>query len=149
MHLWGDEEFDWEQLDESIKMVDSFMYFWGRIGVQSKEKFGCARIYVTFWDGSLHGILYPGYYHSKFPQWLWKLDIHYISRITKWLRLTKLINWYQFKIYGIAYSRAIKAFPKVKIELVIDADAEGLIKERPAIMRMYRFRSFVDKIFDR
>lgn len=146
MHRWGDEDFDWKALGESIDMVDSFMRFWGRIGVSSKEKYGTARIYVTFWDGSLHGLIYPGYAFSQFPKWLWKWDLYYIGPFVRWTRLARLANWYQSKIYGMAYSRAIKRFPKVKVELVIDADHEGLIKEYETIMTMYRFRSFVETL---
>lgn len=139
MHQWGDEDFDWEQLDEAIEMVASFMRFWGRIGAQSKEKFGTARIYVTFWDGSLHGLIYPGYCSSQFPKWLWSFDLKVIGPFMRWTRLAKLANWYQSKIYGMAYSRAIRKFPKVKVELVISCDCDELIKEREAIMMMYVF----------
>ena len=146
MHNWSDDSFDWKQLDESIEMVDSFMRFWGRIGVNSKEKFGTARIYVTFWDGTLHGMVYPGYHFSQFPQWLWSFDLKYIGPFLRWTRLQKLIFWYQRKIYSKAYSRAIKAFPKIKIELVVAADREELIKEYKTIMAMYRFRNFVERL---
>lgn len=149
MHLWGDEDFDWKQLGESIDMVDSFMRFWGRIGVQSKEKYGTARIYVTFWDGSLHGALYPSYVFNQMPKWLWKMDLDYIGPFIRWTRLPKLVNWYQSKIYGIAYSRAIKKYPKVKIELVIHADCENLIKEYRGIMLMYKFRSTLETLIRR
>ena len=115
------------------------MRFWGRIGVNSKEKFGTARIYVTFWDGSLHGLIYPGHVRCRFPKWLWSLDIKFISRFCHWTRITKLVNWYQSKIYSMAYSKGIKAFPKVKVELVVAADFDELIKERESIMIMYRF----------
>ena len=122
------------------------MRFWGRIGVNSKEKFGTARIYVSFWDGSLHGLFYPGYMRSKFPQWLWSLDIMYISRFLRWTRFPKIVGWYQSKIYGMAYRKGIRKFPKVKIELVVDADYPEFIKDRKAIMRMYRFRYLVEKL---
>jgi hypothetical protein len=39
----------------------------------------------------------------------------------------------------MAYSRAIKAFPKVKVELIIHAEYPELIKEFEAIDLMYRF----------
>lgn len=146
MHVWGDEDFDWKQLSESIDMVDSFMRFWGRIGVSSKEKYGTARIYVTFWDGSLHGMLYPGWCSSQFPKWLWKFDLFCIGPFMRWTRVASLVNWYQKKIYGMAYRRAIKKYPKIKVELVIDCDWEDLIPEREAIMQMYRFRSFVETL---
>lgn len=122
------------------------MRFWGRIGVNSKEKFGTARIYVTFWDGSLHGMLYPGHCYSHFPKWLWSFDLKVISPFIRKSGLCKLFNWYQSKIYGMAYSRAIKKFPKVKIELVVACDIDELIKERPGIIHMYHFRSFMETL---
>lgn len=149
MHNWSDDSFDWEQLDEAIDMVASFMRFWGRIGVYSKEKFGTARIYVSLWDGSLHGMLYPGYNLSKFPDWLWRCDVVYISSFIRWTRFNRLVNWYQEKIYSIAYSRALKRFPKMKIELVIAADFDELIKEYPAIMAMYNFRKVIETLLER
>lgn len=146
MHVWGDEDFDWKALDESIEMVGSFMRFWGRIGVNSKEKFGCARIYVTFWDGSLHGLLYPGWCSSQFPKWLWKFDLFCIGPFMRWTKIAHLVQRYQEKVYGMAYSRGIKRYPQVKVELVIDADHEALIKEYEPIMQMYRFRRFVETL---
>jgi len=149
VHNWKDRSFDWKQLDESIEMVSSFMRFWGRIGVNSKEKFGTARIYTLFWDGSLHGLIYPGYYSCQFPKWLWKLDCGFISPLVRWTRLPKLAHWYQRKIYSMAYSKGLKHFPAMKVELVIAADFDELIKERPAIMKMYRFRIFVRKLLQK
>ena len=149
MHMWSDKDFDWKQLYESIEKIDSYMRFWGRIGVISKEKFGTARICVTFWDGTLHGLLYPGYFFSQFPRWLWSFDLRFISPFTHWVGLSKLVNWYQKKIYAMAYSRAIKAFPKIKIQLVIAADFEELIKEYPAIITMHRFRRVVKTLLSR
>ena len=61
----------------------------------------------------------------------------------------ELKNKYQQMVYGMAYSRAIKAYPKIKIELVIAADHPELIKERKAIMTMYYFRCFVEKLLQR
>lgn len=122
------------------------MRFWGRIGVDSKEKFGTARIYVTFWEGTLHGMLYPGYCFSRFPKWLWSFDLLFIGPFLRWIRLQKLVYWYQIKIYSKAYSRAIKRFPKMKIELVVAADYEEFIKEHKAIMAMYRFRSVMERL---
>lgn len=149
MHLWGDKDFDWEQLDESIEMVGSFMRFWGRIGVSSKEKYGTARIYVTFWDGSLHGLVYPGYHVCKWPKWLWSFDLNVIGPFIRWTRLAKLAVWYQTKIYGMAYSKGIKRFPKIKVELVINADYEEFIKEYRSIETMYRFRRVIEDLLHR
>ncbi len=146
MHNWSDDSFDWKQLDESIQMVDSFMRFWGRIGVNSKEKFGTARIYVTWWDGSLHSMIYPGYHFCQFPKWLWKLDLNVIGPLMRFTRIQKFVYWYQRKIYSMAYSRALKRFPKMKVELVIAADFEELIEEHDAIMAMYNFRRVFKKL---
>lgn len=150
MHQWGDETFDWQQLDESIEKVDSFMRFWGRIGVASKEKFGCARIYVSFWDGTLHGLLYPsldwGNTRNRFPRWLQYLDSHCFTRLFSRMKLMHLVHWYQSKIYGMAYSRGLKAGPKVKIELVINADFPELIKQRKSIIAMYKFRCVIEQL---
>jgi len=149
MHDWSEDSFDWKMLDDGIDMISSFMRFWGRIGVNSKEKFGTARVYVMFWDGTLHGMLYPGYHFSQFPKWLWSFDLNWIGPFFRKTRLQKLFCWYQSKIYSMAYSRAIKKFPKVKVELVVACDIDELIKERPAIMAMYHFRSFVKTLLRR
>ena len=146
MHNWSDDSFDWKGLNESIYMMDSFMRFWGRIHVNSKEKFGTARLYVYFWDGSLHGLLYPGHVSSQFPKWLWSLDINYISKFIRRTRFHKLVQWWQYKVYGLAYAKALKYFPHIKAEIVCAADAPQLIKGYEDIMTKYQFCKLIEKI---
>lgn len=139
MHNWSDDSFDWKALNEAIEMLASFMRRWGRIGVHAKEKFGTARVSVYFWDGSLHGLCYPGFYSSQFPHWLWHLDIRYIAKLLIASRLNKLVYWYQRKVYSKAYNKVLAQFPNLKTELVCMADFPELIKEHDAIMAKYKF----------
>lgn len=146
MHQWGDDRFDWKSLDDAIHLVTSIMWRWGRIGAYGKEKYGTARIGVSFYDGSLHSLLYPGYVASQFPGWLWSWDLWYISKFCRFIRLTRLINWWQTKIYSYAYSRAIKQFPGIAIEIVCCADAPNLIPEFPSIMQKYSMIKTIRRI---
>lgn len=88
-----------------------------------------ARFYCYF-GLSLHHLVFPRHFvykHPKFPNWLWKLDIYYISPI-----LNKLFGWfwyrYQYWIYRKAYERAVKKFPHIKEEITCAADYPELLK---------------------
>ena len=40
-HYWGDEDFDWDSLYKAERELNRIMKRYGRIGVHSKEKYGC------------------------------------------------------------------------------------------------------------
>lgn len=128
MHDWGEDDFDWEGLNEAINYIDYVLVNYGRINVrQSKEKFGTARIYCSLgWDCFLN-ITHPRYVHYRpYPNWLKTFDIFYLSRIIPYL------NWfvvpYQKWIYKLAYKNAVKKHPHLKAEICCYADYRELLK---------------------
>lgn len=127
MHNWGDETFDWNGLDEAIDFIHTNLVRWGRIGVrQSKEKFGCARIYCSFGFNQLFSITHPGYAYSRYPQWLWNWDCVWGSRIIPWL-----FNWwvvpYHKWLYRKVYELACKKWAHLTTEICCDADFRELL----------------------
>lgn len=119
-HYWGEEGFDWSGLNEAINFIDKKLRFW-RIGVhQSKEKFGCARIYCSLGWYSLHNITHPGHAFSRYPNWLWSLDCKFLSKIVQMFNfiIFPIHKW----VYTNAYKKAIKKYPHLKEEICCDAD---------------------------
>ena len=127
MHDWSEEGFDWKGLDRAISMIADFCRRWGRIGAHAKEKYGTARVYVSFWDGTLHGLIYPGCAYSQFPQWLWVFDLTWIRRFTRLTKIHRIVHWWQKRVYGWAYLRALKRFPRLHLEILVCADHPELI----------------------
>lgn len=135
MHLWGEEGFDWEGLGDAIIKMDVYMRRWGRIGVYSKEKYGTARLYITWYYHGLFSLIYPGYIHygpwennpfiGRYLMWL---EFNIFQPLSQMLRLHILIHWWQNKIYNLAYQRAIKRYPHLIEEILCCADYPELIK---------------------
>ncbi len=120
MHSWGDSDVDWKGIQDCCDILYKICYKYGRFGGQIKEKYGTVRFYATF-STSLHSLVYPGYVYNQFPDWLWKLDIHYI---TPFLEKTvgKLVFWYQKKVYNYAYQKCLKKYPHLRDEILCCAD---------------------------
>ena len=137
IHIWGDKDFDWEALDGAIDTI----YWWtchiGRFGGQLKEKFGGLRFYAFFSDGTLYSLCKPGYYYCHWPKWWWRFDLAVISRFTRYSGLLWLIRRWQHFIYNLAYQRAIKKYPHIREEILMDADYLELIKGTEDIQAMW------------
>ncbi len=128
-HEWGDESFDWEGLDNAIDLVYDFCWKYGRFSGQVKEKYGNFRGYFHF-GLSLHSLIFPKYFvykHPKFPDWLWKADLRYITPVLNKLSGKPWRLWQHF-IYRTAYARALAKFPHLKDEIFEDADYPELLK---------------------
>lgn len=126
-HVWGDEDFDWKSLGEAIDLMHCFMSKWGRIGVDSKEKYGTARLYINWFDGSLYSMVKPGYYYYRWPNWFHVIDYNVIRNISNCTGFTYIFRKYQEKIYSLAYKKAIKRWPSIEEEIVCCADYPELI----------------------
>jgi hypothetical protein len=86
MHNWGDEKVDWEGIEDSAEFIGLNLRKWGRIGVrQYKEKFGTVRVYCHLGWSSFHDITHPGHCFSRYPKWLWCLDINYGTKFVPFL----------------------------------------------------------------
>lgn len=120
MHSWDDKDVDWKGINAAADYIGEFCRKWGRLGGQSKEKYGTVRFYVNFRTISLHSIFLPGYYHyAWFPKWLIKLDLYYISPILNTL-FGRIVFEYQHRIYNLAYTRALKKWPHLQGEILTD-----------------------------
>jgi len=128
MHFWGEENFDWNGLNEAIDYIETNLVRWGRINVrQAKEKFGTARIYCSLGWAQLLSITHPKSVFNRYPKWLWKLDCHYGTKIIPFL-----FNWfivpYHKWLYRKVYANAIKKWPHLKEEITCCADFSDLLK---------------------
>lgn len=125
MHFWGDGDFDWVGLDDSISMIAKNLKR-ARVNVRDyKEKYGTCRIYCSLGWYSLHDITHPGYVCYRYPKWLVHLDIYYLSKIVK------LLNWIVVPIhkwvYKNAYKKAVKKYPHLIEEICCCADYVDLL----------------------
>lgn len=156
MHHWGDDFKYWGEVSDAAQYIEDFLKRWGRIFVtQSKEKFGEVRVYCHFGGSSLHSFLFPGYHYKRpwFPQWLWVLDIYYLSKLFS--IFTKFgFGRYQKFIYRLAYKRAIKKYPMIKEEILSCPDYSELLddlwtKDDLRKQRDYWYKKFEEKEFRR
>ena len=103
------------------------------MGGQFKEKFGCVRYYVDMYL-SLHSLIFPRYWRIRFPKWLHRLDMKVITPVLNFF-FGRLWHHWQKYIYGRAYLRAIRKWPHLRGEILIDADyleyIPGVIKKEP------------------
>lgn len=123
MHYWGDGFLYFYQVGESAEYIGYFCRRWGRLNVTSmKEKYGTVRVYCSFGYLSLHILLYPGYVFKRpyWPNWLWKLDVYYISKVFNFFQPLIFI-WQKF-IYRLAYKKALKKWPMIRKEILACSD---------------------------
>lgn len=130
MHRWGDKDFTDEMFNDvenAAREIGEFCRKWGRINVrQTKEKYGTARVYCSFGWTQLFSITHPGYVYSRYPQWLWSLDVFYISRIIT--RLNWVVVPLHTRLYRYAYKRTIKRYPHIRSEILWAADYPECLK---------------------
>lgn len=121
MHSWGDKGVDWKGIGEAASFIAEYCRKYGRLGGPSKEKYGTVRFYASFGWLSLHTLIYPGYSFSRFPNWLWKLDVGYIGPTLDKLFGRLFIAW-QKKVYDRAYQEALRRWPHLRPEILCGAD---------------------------
>lgn len=112
---------DFIELDNIAYWIGEYCRKWGRLGGQTKEKYGTIRFYASFGGLSLHTLIYPGYVYSQFPNWLWKLDIWYISPVLQFFFEGLFVKWQMF-IYKRAYIKALYNWPQYRREIMQSAD---------------------------
>lgn len=139
-HEWGDEDFDWKSLYDAERMLIKILKIFN-IGVHSKEKYGVLRTSVYLFDGSLHHFMYPGYFYSQFPNWLWVFDINYIQPAMTSFPLkyiTKAIALFQVHVgYRLAYYLVMRKYPHIQEEICVDAQFPEAIIGGLAIHNKY------------
>lgn len=129
MHYWGD---DWPYWDDLYKAISEIMHIWkryGRIGTHGKEKWGKFRDQFWPWNGTITGLLYPGYVRIMTPNWFyWGIDQKLIRPFLLKTRLYKIVIWYQAIVYNYAIQKACKKYPNIVDELVSDLDWYQAVK---------------------
>jgi len=128
MHYWGDGFPYFADVGEAAEYLGDFCKRWARFRGQTKEKYGTARFYATMGHLSLHGLIYPGYYYSQSPAWLWSLDIYYISPALRFLFGRLYGKWCVF-IYRKAYKNAVRKWPHIRDEILHGADHLELLDD--------------------
>lgn len=133
MHYWGDEWFkkNGNDLYESIDYCIRFWRKYGRIGSHGKEKYGTFRDHPYFWNCSLTGLIYPGYVRIMWPWFYWNVDNKILTPVFKFIKLHKVIWWYQGVVYNYAIQKMCKKYPNIIDELV--SDLEGYKNVKPGI----------------
>jgi hypothetical protein len=128
-HYWGDEDFDWESLYAAEREAVDIMQKFGRIGVRSKEKYGTIRWSIFLCDNRLHSFTHPGYMGSRYPKWLWKIDImHPLLTPVGWA-----IRAWQKQVVQFAFKYVCNKYPHIVDEILQDAPAE-LLPENLALI---------------
>lgn len=121
MHVWGDENVDWDGINEAALYIGTTLIRYGRVPVTDmKEKWGTVRVYLTFGWWTLYTVIRPNYmWVPKHLKWANKIPMHWLNFIIVPL---------QMKLYRIVYKRAIKKWPHLKEEIISDADYPELLE---------------------
>jgi hypothetical protein len=129
MHHWGDDWFKKHGMELNNAMracEDVFRIF--RIGTHGKEKWGCYRDHVYFWDGGIHTLIWPGYVRIVSSFLYWKVDELFLKKLTYYTGILYVGQKIQFAAYNYAFQRACKKYPNVIDELVSEIDYPELVK---------------------
>jgi hypothetical protein len=132
-HMWGDPWFKehGNKLNEAISYCMDTWLRYGRIGSHGKEKYGTFRDHPYFWNGGIHGLIWPGYYSIRNRFLYFKLDRYIIKPLFYHTGITYLGNKWQAMVYNYAVQKMCKKYPEITDELVADLDGYELV--RPGI----------------
>lgn len=118
MHKWGKEGVDFGGIYDAASYIGGKLRTYGRVNVSDmKEKYGTARVYVSFGWTQLHDITHPGYHYIQ-----WKGGHYYVP---SWLNY--LVIPYQKWLYRYYYKKALKKFPHLVEEILTGADWSELL----------------------
>jgi len=118
-HDWSDKSFDWKGLSQAIRIIENWHRF-ARIGCNIKEKYGTIRCDSSFFDGSLHSLVFPGHYFYRWSDKVYALESR-LTPIICFLRIDSLIRALQIPFYTLGYYIAMKKYPHIKDEICVDA----------------------------
>lgn len=119
MHTWGDKWLYWDDLNAGISRIIHIARKWGRIGLHGKEKYGTFRDDGFDWDGTLHGLVFPGYVYIQYPKWYYYIDKPIIVPFLTLTGVAFLVRWYQRTIWNYAIQSTCKLYPKTIQELTV------------------------------
>jgi len=84
------------------------------------------RVYLSFGWHQLHSITHPSYCYNQYPNWLWKLDVLYFSKIIS--KLNYIVVPFHVWLYKRAYKKVLKKYPYIRDEILSCADYPELLK---------------------
>jgi hypothetical protein len=128
-HEWGDDWEHWQDLNDAIYECMVYWKKWGRIGSWGKEKWGCFRHEVGFYEGDwgIHELVKPGHAFYRWPKKLIKYD-RFIGSCINRIGIGYLIRKWQHYIYNRGIQRVCAKYPHIVDELVSDSSYPELIK---------------------
>ena len=121
-HNWGDEDVDWEGINDAGYFIADYLSKYGRIHIGDvKEKWGEVRVSCYFGHWDLYTLLYPKRYQVRGP-------LKFMTNI----RVPKFVNDlfivpYQRLLYRRAYRLAIRRWPHLREEILGGADWDELL----------------------
>lgn len=128
MHTWGDKDVDWQGINDAAEYIGEFCKKYGRIGGQTKEKYGTVRFYTDFCFCILN-LTHPGHKHyGPYPKWASTFDIYYGPTALKYTGISWFMSKWQPMIYNMAYQNALKKWPHLRAEILDCADHIEMIK---------------------
>jgi hypothetical protein len=127
VHNWGEENVDWEGINDAGIYIGDWLAKWTRLQVtQIKEKYGTVRVYCGFGWSCLYSIYRPRY--CWVPKWWpYKLDL-FLSRYLMG-GINKMFVPIQMKAYRWRYKKAIQKWPHLKEEILCCADWSELLQD--------------------
>ena len=132
-HHWGDD-FDFASIGHAADEIGAYCVKWGRIPVtQTKEKYGTVRVYNSWGIENLYWLIRPNYHYYKLPIWVRKLDDRTFGKLFRFA--LPLIFKYQTYIYNKAYQKAVKKYPHLREEILVNADWPEFIDNNEDIMK--------------
>lgn len=121
-HEWGDDDFDWNALNEASDYLHDRCRQFARLGIWTKEKYGTLRVSVTcayFMEYDLlHHIFYPGYVRYMFPRWFRVYIDWPLGKVLKKLGVLTLVQKYQTAVLKFFWKRAAKKWPHIAEEIL-------------------------------
>ena len=126
MHDWRDATFDWPALESALDLLRQAAAR-GRIQGEVKEKWGTARWYVHWWDGTAAYFL-PRHWRQQIPRFARSIDNYLSPLLTYYTGVWWLGRQWQRYCYREGYARAVTKFPHVAAEILCAADHSDLLK---------------------
>lgn len=122
-HYWGDDSFDWGSLYKAQNEIYDICRKYGRVGIRSKEKYGTIRWeHIGLCGSTLHSFTHPGYVYSRYPKWLWRLDL----KLRPLKYIAPIIRFWQLLVVQYAFTVTCRKYPHIIVEILEDAPKEIL-----------------------